>query len=635
MDRKNLKIGVLLMITAVFSFYLASSHLFQKQSQNLSDETQITVASVLPQEQPKEVLRAVSVSNSKVTPEYQVVSSPYEDVLITVTLLDQNNNYVSGHRVNLIPSSQKGKVSYVSTDVSNDKGQVVFKVNSYAEEAVTYTAYDVDANLPLESRAKIAYLTPETQSVSVNQVPYDYEYAAVGAPSMAVDHFEFQGLPEKIDPNEQVSFTIAAYDSADQPVTNYLGTITFSVKGSNQSFVILPTDYTFTAADLGVHTFSLALSFKQAGTYTIDVNDTADPSVFGSHTFQVGTVVDDTAGQGAAITISSPLSGSYNNPSQVLTGAAGPGANLKIFENEIPMGDITADTNGNFTYTMGVLADGSHSIYVAEVAENGSTIINQSNVVELVIDTTVPEVTNVTLDPSDSVGPSTPVKVQLYAKESLSKAVLDFDNATFNMENINGAYEVTVSSPAATGKYPLNFVVADELGNETKVDGKVFLTVKMGNETTVPDITGLKAEPFDGRVVLTWDVPQTTLTIKNYRVHYGLYADQLANVLDTFTDAPTWYIPGMQNGVQYFFAVTAVDDQGNESAHLSEIVSAVPNPEVIIPPDPCVAAGTCGEENLHELKNEPGKTGPEILWLVALALIGGFLYNEFAKIRSF
>jgi hypothetical protein len=551
---------------------------------------------------------------------------------LTVTLLDPNGSYVSGHKVNLISSSPKSKVSFVSTDVSDQKGQVAFKVNSYAQEAVTYAAYDIDSNVTLDSRSKIAYLDEGQYVTTAPKSTVDYKYAAVGAPSMVIDHFEFQGLPPTINPNEQATFTVATYDAANQPVTNYQGTITFSVKGSNQTFVILPADYVFKPEDLGIHTFSLALSFKQAGTYTVDVSDTTDPSVFGTHTFEVGTVVVDMTTSNISIT--SPLSGSYNNASQMLSGTATPGANLKVFENDIPMGDLTADASGNFIYTMGVLADGKHSVYVASVDETGATITAQSNIVDITIDTTPPEVSNVVLDPSDSVGPNEQVKVQLYAKETLSKAILSFNSATFTLAASGDFYETTIASPAITGKYPLDFTVADELGNETKVSGKVFLTVKMGNAPQVPDVTGVKVEAFDGRVVINWDVPQTALKIKNYRVHYGLFADQLVNVLDTFTDAPTWYIPGVQNGVQYFIAVTAVDEGGNESAHLSEIVSVIPNPTVVLPPDPCIAAGTCGTDNLHDLKDEPGKTGPEVTWLVALSLIGGLLYNVAAKRRD-
>ncbi|MFA6992165.1 MAG: fibronectin type III domain-containing protein, partial [Candidatus Gracilibacteria bacterium] len=605
MFRKNTTILLLLIFTAISSFYFASWNLLKNQSKDVSTDDIKT--SVLDSVTATGTLRVVSPKNSAVTPEYQVVSSPYENALVTVTLLDENGTYVQNHTVNLISSSDNTRINAVGSNVSNQKGQVIFNVNVYGEAAVSYTAYDVDANVTLAKRAKIAYVSDNPFVASSDNKISDYRYAAVGNSSMSVDNFKFQNLPADIKPNDQITFTIAAYDSANQPVTDYQGTITFTVKAGSEAFVSVPVDYTFTAEDLGLHTFSLAMTFKQNGSYTIEVSDTADPSVFGDYTFQVGPVGDLPGGEETDIKITSPISGSYNNASQVLTGTAKPGANLKIFENDIPMGDINADMNGAFTYTMGVLADGEHSIYVAEVDDTGSTIVSQSNVVDLTIDTTAPEVTNIVLDPSDSVGPGTNVLVQLYAKESLSKATLSFDNSVMPMELKSGYYEAALAAPAAQGKYPLNFVVNDELGNETKVDGKVFLTVKLGNTVGVPDVSGLKAEPFDRRVVLNWDVPQTAAIIKNYRVHYGLYADQLTNVIDTFTNAPTWYIPGTENGTQYFFAVTAVDEIGNESQHLSEIVSAVPNPEVILPPDPCVAAGTCGEENIDDLNEEPGE----------------------------
>jgi hypothetical protein len=57
------------------------------------------------------------------------------------------------------------------------------------------------------------------------------------------------------------SFTVTALDPFGNVATGYIGTVAFS---SSDPIASLPTNYAFTAADAGVHTFSAVL--KRAGT---------------------------------------------------------------------------------------------------------------------------------------------------------------------------------------------------------------------------------------------------------------------------------------------------------------------------------------------------------------------------------
>jgi FG-GAP-like repeat/FG-GAP repeat len=66
------------------------------------------------------------------------------------------------------------------------------------------------------------------------------------------------------------SFTVTARDAFGNVASGYTGTVAFT---SSDPIASLPANYTFTAADAGVHTFTAAL--KRAGTQSITVTDTA------------------------------------------------------------------------------------------------------------------------------------------------------------------------------------------------------------------------------------------------------------------------------------------------------------------------------------------------------------------------
>ena len=61
-------------------------------------------------------------------------------------------------------------------------------------------------------------------------------------------------------------------------VTGYTGTIHFS---SSDKTATLPSNYTFTAADKGVHTFS-GLVLRKKGNQKITITDTSNSSLTGS-----------------------------------------------------------------------------------------------------------------------------------------------------------------------------------------------------------------------------------------------------------------------------------------------------------------------------------------------------------------
>jgi hypothetical protein len=84
------------------------------------------------------------------------------------------------------------------------------------------------------------------------------------------------GLPTSTVAGTANRFTVTAEDSSGHVATGYTGTIHFT---STDGGAVMPADYTFTAADQGVHTFAVTLT--QVGSQAIRARDTAHPTVTG------------------------------------------------------------------------------------------------------------------------------------------------------------------------------------------------------------------------------------------------------------------------------------------------------------------------------------------------------------------
>src|SRR5207249_6329161 len=81
--------------------------------------------------------------------------------------------------------------------------------------------------------------------------------------------FKVTGFPSLISPAVPGQLTVTAEDNAGNVITGYTGTVHFA---SPDAAAVLAADYTFEAADQGVHTFTAKLN--TAATQQISVQDT-------------------------------------------------------------------------------------------------------------------------------------------------------------------------------------------------------------------------------------------------------------------------------------------------------------------------------------------------------------------------
>lgn len=115
----------------------------------------------------------------------------------------------------------------------------------------------------------------------------------------AASKLSLSGFPNPATAGTPGSFTVTLRDAFNNVATGYRGTVHFT---SSDGQAVLPADYTFTAADAGVHTFAATL--KTTGAQSLTATDAANPALTGS---QTGIVVN------ASTTGSLSLSG-FTNP---------------------------------------------------------------------------------------------------------------------------------------------------------------------------------------------------------------------------------------------------------------------------------------------------------------------------------
>ncbi len=90
------------------------------------------------------------------------------------------------------------------------------------------------------------------------------------------------GFPTSVQTGVAGNFTVTAVDPYGNTANSYRGTIHFT---SSDSQAVLPANYTFTAADNGIHTFSATL--KTAGSQALIATDTVTSTIAGSQTVTV------------------------------------------------------------------------------------------------------------------------------------------------------------------------------------------------------------------------------------------------------------------------------------------------------------------------------------------------------------
>lgn len=592
-----------------------------------------------------------------------VAADGQDNATISLVMKDAYGNPVEGKAMKLIPSKKAAIIS-PNVAVSDKEGKASFKVKSSQAGLINFTVMDTTADDYLENH-------PEVSFVNGNEYLADAggDIIKIANAAGPLAGFEITDLPASVKPSENVTFKVKAVDASKEVVQDYTGTIRFSAEGTDSSGVALPANYKFLAEDLGQHQFNLGLSFAKAGSYKISVNDLTDKLKKGeiNVTVSSGTSTTTTSSSGDKPVISAPAAGTYSQAEQTVTGTAKPSSSVKIMDNNAELASVPVGPTGKFSYQTPALAEGKHSIYIVNVDAISLEVISNSDPVDINIDTTPPALDDIVLDPSEGIKSGDVINVKVYSEKNLSQVALLFNydivqlNASLDDASV---YVGTIQAPADPGEYKLGVLVADELSNEKTYEEQATVKVVANGEgtidknpdlkpttptdtTTTPEdtsgevrpaagapsaVSGLVAYGSDKKVTLVWDAATDDKKVQNYKVYYGQTVQDMTQVALTKDASTTWYIPNLENRKEYFFAVSAVDDEGNESSAKSEIVSGIPfilevnNALTEKPTKPL------DDPALHEAAyNGPfpentSKTGPELILLVGASGLGSSVW---------
>ena len=162
-----------------------------------------------------------------------------------------DNKAVRGVRVQFSAASGGGSVTPAS-DTTNSQGQT---------QALLTLGASAGANVFQASVAGV--VTPATCNAT-----------AVGATRLAVSL-----SPGSVTAGTTASVTVTTQDGSGNTATAYRGTVHFT---SSDAQAVVPPDYTFIAADNGVHTFTNGVTLKTAGSQSVTATDIATSSITGS-----------------------------------------------------------------------------------------------------------------------------------------------------------------------------------------------------------------------------------------------------------------------------------------------------------------------------------------------------------------
>jgi hypothetical protein len=185
-----------------------------------------------------------------------------QTIAVTLSLLDALGGLVSGYT---------GTVQFASTDTQASLPP------SYTFTAADAGVHTFNVILKTADAASLTATDTATPNRSVTQT-------GIMVHAVNAVRFVLSGYPSAITAGMAGSVTAAAYDAFGNVATGYRGTVHFT---SSDSQAALPANYTFTAADGGVHTF-MNVTSKTAAAQALTVTDTATASITGT---QAGIVV--------------------------------------------------------------------------------------------------------------------------------------------------------------------------------------------------------------------------------------------------------------------------------------------------------------------------------------------------------
>ncbi|KNC06099.1 hypothetical protein AC791_19155 [Klebsiella sp. RIT-PI-d] len=204
----------------------------------------------------------------------------------------------------------------------------------------------------------------------------------------------------------------------------------------------------------------------------------------------ITSVVDDVPEFTGALTNGQ----STNDARPALNGTAEANATVRILDNGVEIGSVTADTSGNWSFMpLTPLAAGGHVLTVTATDSDGN-ISEPSAAFSLVVDTAIPQAPVITLV-TDDVNPvsgqitngqsTNDTRPALSGTAEPGSTVTVFDNGTAIgtvQTDLNGGWAFTPTTALSDGLHRLTASITDTVGNTSALSTPFTLTV----DTLIP-----------------------------------------------------------------------------------------------------------------------------------------------------
>jgi hypothetical protein len=302
-------------------------------------------------------------------------------------------------------------------------------------------------------------------------------------PSAGAATLAFSGVPSSTTAGSPFSFTLTAKNSSGNTATSYTGTVHFT---SSDPAPMLPANYTFTASDAGVHTFTNGATLDTAGSQTITAKDTVTGTITGTTS---GITVN--AAAATHLTVSAPSSATAGNAFNVTVKA------LDAFNNtatsytgtvHFTKSDTGAGSSVPADYTFVAGDNGAHTF------TNGVTLVTAGNQTVTATDTVTSSITGNSNTIAVSPGAATHFTVSAPSSATagtafnLTVTALDAFNNTAT--GYTGTVHFTKSDSGAGSSVPANYTfVAGDNGVHTFANGVTLVTAGSQTVTATDTVT--------------------------------------------------------------------------------------------------------------------------------------------------
>ena len=510
---------------------------------------------------------------------------------IKILILDRYSNPIPNHKIVLISSRNDDIIKYSSSEVTNKFGEIFFDIFSDQEGISYFSAIDRQTGITLEDRGKIIFFE---NSKSNEQIGGNYFSANIFGSDLdddenfgPIDYFDIE-FPEQVEVNSDTNFLkIIARDENGNISKNYTGRILISVPNDENAILPGNGEYQFSEKDQGVAKFDLALIFSKIGNQKILVNDFEDGKISqfikGEKTIEV---IEKCSGQNCDpfssgngedfenVSISSPAKDSKFANSQIsLSGKARPNSNLKVFLNDREIKEIETDSDGVFLSEINSLEDGDHEIFVQEIGG----FAEKSAVINFSIDKTPPKLDEFSVYPTGNIFCGEGFSVIFFSEPNLSSTNVRFAGITGIAEediSVPGKYLATFQAPQNPGEFGISLELSDQMQNTSNFVNQAQIHVIEKIEI-LSAVSNLKIEPLNSSAKITFEPISENEKVKKYQILVGknkFFLEPKKEILSTENEVEIF---NLENNKEYFFAVVAIDQNGN-SGEKSEIISATP-----------------------------------------------------------